>query len=101
MYGFGDSENPNPETVELLESFVIEYIQNITITAFKRSKRRGFKEIKLKDLLQVIKHDKKKYYRVASLLSFSENLKKNVGANNLSKKAYKKHIKDLAKEGNQ
>lgn len=95
MYGFGDVENPDPDSVELLEQFVIEYIQNISILAFKRSKRRGFNEIKLKDLLFVIKKDKKKFYRVPSLLSFYERLKKTKKDSNLSKKSFKKHIKYL------
>src|SRR5690349_4359874 len=76
MYGFGDLENPENETVELLEQYLIEYVQNIALLAFKRSKRRGFNEIKLKDLLYIIKNDKKKFYRVPSLLSFYELLKK-------------------------
>ena len=76
MYGFGDSEIPDIESIKLLEQYLIEYIQNISILAFKRSKRRGYNEIKLKDLLYVIKNDKKKFYRVPSLLSFYEILKK-------------------------
>lgn len=94
MYGFGDVENPDPESVDLLEQFVIEYIQNISILAFKRSKRRGFNEIKLKDLLYLIKKDKKKFYRVPSLLSFYDIFKK-TKKDNLSKKSLKKHIKYL------
>lgn len=76
MFGFGDSENPDPETMELLEQYIIEYVQNISILALKRSKRRGFSEIKLRDLMLVIKNDKKKYYRIPPLLSFYETLKK-------------------------
>ena len=29
MYGFGDDPNPYPESVELLEDLVIQYIQNM------------------------------------------------------------------------
>ncbi len=29
MYGFGDEETPNPESVELLENLVIQFIQNM------------------------------------------------------------------------
>jgi hypothetical protein len=99
MYGFGDNENPDGESVELLEQYVIEYIQNVSLMAYKRSKRRGFNEIKLKDLLYIIKNDKKKFYRVPSLLSFYEILKKTKRLESAnSKKAMKKHLKDIFKE---
>ncbi len=99
MYGFGDAENPDNETVELLEQYLVEYIQNISLLAFKRSKRRGFNEIKLKDLLYIIKNDKKKFYRVPSLLSFYEILKKTKRLDsNMSKKGMKKHLKYLEEE---
>ena len=99
MYGFGDVENPDPESVELMEQFLIEYIQNISLLAYKRSKRRGFNEIKLKDLLYIIKDDKKKFYRIPSLLSFYEILKKTRrNEANPFKKGYKKHIKYLIQE---
>lgn len=100
MYGFGDVENPDNETVELLEYYLIEYIQNVALLAFKRSKRRGFNEIKLKDLLYIIKNDKKKFYRVPTLLSFYEILKKTKKRldSNLSKKGIKKHLKYLVQE---
>jgi len=99
MFGFGDNENPDIETIKLLETYLIEYIQNIALLAFKRSKRRGFNEIKLKDLLYIIKKDKKKFYRVPSLLSFYEILKKTKRLDsNLTKKGIKKHIKYLIEE---
>jgi transcription initiation factor TFIID subunit 13 len=100
MFGFGDIENPENETTELLEQYVIEYVQNVALLAYKRSKRRGFNEIKLKDLLYIIKKDKKKFYRVPSLLSFYEILKKTKKRldSNLSKKGIKKHLKYLIQE---
>lgn len=100
MYGFGDNETPSNDTVELLEQYVIEYIQNIAILAYKRSKRRGFNDIKLKDLLHVIKHDKKKFYRVPSLLSFYDILKKTkrLETNLTSRKGFKKHLKYLVQD---
>ncbi len=99
MYGFGDAESPDFDTIKLLEQYLIEYIQNIALLAYRRSKRSGFNEIKLKDLLYVIKKDKKKFYRVPSLLSFYEILKKTKRLDsNLTKKGIKKHLKYLIKE---
>ena len=76
MIGFGDSEPVNTESAELLQEYIIEYIQNISMLAYRRSKRKGFNEIQLKDLIYLIRNDKKKYYRVGVLLSFYDNIKK-------------------------
>ena len=76
MIGFGDSEPVNTETAELLQEYIIEYIQNISMLAYRRSKRKGFNEIQLKDLIYLIRNDKKKYYRVGVLLSFYDTIKK-------------------------
>ncbi len=76
MFAFGDVENPNNESMELLEQYIIEYVQNVAIAAYKKSKIRGYSEIKLRDLMLVIKNDKKKFYRIPPLLSFYETLKK-------------------------
>ena len=48
MTGFGDNEFPDPESIELLQEYVIEYIQNVSILAYKKSKRKGNNEIQLK-----------------------------------------------------
>jgi hypothetical protein len=74
MTGFGDNEHPDSDSVALLEEYVIEYIQNISILAYRRSKRKGFNEIQLKDLLYYIRHDKKKYYRIPTLLELFNTL---------------------------
>ena len=76
MYGFGDKENPDIESTELLQEYVIEYIQNIAIAAYRRNKRKGSNEISLRDLLYVLRKDKKRYYRIPSLISFYEIAKK-------------------------
>ena len=76
MYGFGDKETPDMESAELLQEYVIEYIQNIALAAYRRNKRKGSNEISLRDLLYVLKNDKKRYYRIPSLISFYEIAKK-------------------------
>ena len=75
MYGFGDVENPDHETVELLQEYVIEYLQNIAYAAYRRNKRKGSNELSLRDLLYVLKKDKKRYYRIKNLIHFYENAK--------------------------
>ena len=76
MYGFGDKETPDRESAELLQEYVIEYIQNIALAAYRRNKRKGSNEISLRDLLYVLRKDKKRYYRIPSLISFYEIAKK-------------------------
>ena len=76
MFGFGDIENPDIESTELLQEYVIEYIQNIALAAYRRNKRKGSNEISLRDLLYVLRKDKKRYYRIPSLISFYEIAKK-------------------------
>lgn len=101
MTGFGDSDHPDGESTALLEEYVIEYIQNVSMLAYKRSKRKGFNEIQLQDLLYVIKHDKKKYYRVPILLSFYATVKttnKNMNQGIIDKKTLNKHLNELAEE---
>ena len=75
MYGFGDVENPDHESVELLQEYVIEYIQNIAYAAYRRNKRKGSNELSLRDLLYVLRKDKKRYYRIKNLIHFYENAK--------------------------
>lgn len=98
MTGFGDNDHPDSESVSLLEEYVIEYIQNIAVLAYKRSRRKGSNEIQLKDLLYIIKNDKKKYYRIPILLSFYETIKKTKNKmehNFFDKKSLNKEISDL------
>lgn len=98
MTGFGDNEHPDSDSVSLLEEYVIEYIQNIAVLAYKRSRRKGSNEIQLKDLLYIIKNDKKKFYRIPILLSFYETIKKTKNKmehNFFDKKSLNKEISDL------
>ena len=76
MYGFGDKETPDNESAELLQEYVIEYIQNISLAAYRRNKRKGSNELSLRDLLYVLRKDKKRYYRIPNLISFYEIAKK-------------------------
>ena len=58
--------------IELLQEYVIEYIQNITLAAYRRNKRKGSNEISLRDLLYVLRKDKKRYYRIKNLIHLYE-----------------------------
>ena len=85
MYGFGDKETPNNESAELLQEYVIEYVQNIALAAYRRNKRKGSNEISFRDLVYVLRKDKKRFYRIPSLKSFYDFAKKTKNIDNIQK----------------
>ena len=92
MIGFGDSEPVNTESAELLQEYIIEYIQNISMLAYRRSKRKGFNEIQLKDLIYLIRNDKKNIIELEFYFLFMillRKLRKKWMRNSLIKKAIK------------
>jgi transcription initiation factor TFIID subunit 13 len=72
MYGFGDVESPLPESVELLEALVFEYIMEMTKLSIEVAKSNRLKK---EDLLFIIRKDPKKYNRAKELLVASVVLK--------------------------
>jgi len=73
MYGFGDVVNPLPESVDLMEDLVVEYITEMTQKAMQIAAKRG--KLKTEDLLFLVRKDGKKYTRVVELLRMNEELK--------------------------
>ena len=90
MFGFGDRKNPDNETALLLQEYVIEYLQNLSAKAYRRSRRKGGREIALNDLLYVLKNDKKRFYKALSLIEFYENRKREMNKMN-------NNVKNMAK----
>ena len=78
MFGYGDDRNPYDGTVDLLEIYVEEYIINLVAQAMRRSQRHppthGSNNIRLADVLNVIKHDEKKYLRMPYILSTQQEI---------------------------
>jgi len=74
MYGFGDVYNPLPESIDLMEDLVHEYIHEMTIKAMAVASKRG--KLATEDLIFLVRKDKKKYARVKELLSMYEELKR-------------------------
>jgi transcription initiation factor TFIID subunit 13 len=70
LFGFGDSDNPRQDTVELVEELVVEYLTDTLTAAARISQTR----IRTDDLLYVLRHDEKKLARVEELLFMSEEL---------------------------
>ena len=69
MFGFGDDKNPNEATVDLLEIYIEEFVINLVAQSMRRSQRHGTNSIRLPDVLNVIKHDEKKFFRMPYILS--------------------------------
>eukprot|EP00027_Filamoeba_sp_ATCC50430_P011599 CAMPEP_0168545332 /NCGR_PEP_ID=MMETSP0413-20121227/2905_1 /TAXON_ID=136452 /ORGANISM="Filamoeba nolandi, Strain NC-AS-23-1" /LENGTH=175 /DNA_ID=CAMNT_0008575429 /DNA_START=29 /DNA_END=553 /DNA_ORIENTATION=+ len=66
MYGFGDTKNPLPESVDLLEDIVVEYITEMTQKSMQMGSKRG--KLQTEDLIFLIRKDRKKYARAKELL---------------------------------
>lgn len=76
MFGFGDDKNPNEATVDLLEIYIEEFVINLVAQSMRRSQRHGTNSIRLPDVLNVIKHDEKKFFRMPYILSTQEEINK-------------------------
>ena len=78
MVGFGDDLNPNEKTIELLEEYMIDFLQNLITMAFKRSQRRdpNSNQLLKDDLLYFIQKDIKKYLRVGHIIKSFEKYEK-------------------------
>ena len=76
MYGYGDAILPNDETVDLMEVYVQEYVINLVAQSMRRSQRHtnGSNSIRLADVLNVLKHDEKKYLRMPYILSTQQEI---------------------------
>ncbi|KAG8366244.1 hypothetical protein BUALT_Bualt17G0056300 [Buddleja alternifolia] len=73
MYGFGDDQNPLPETVALLEDIVVEYVSDMVHKAQDVASKRG--KLLTEDFLFLIRKDLPKLNRCTELLSMNEELK--------------------------
>jgi hypothetical protein len=64
MHGFGEVDNPRDDTLEMMETYVYEFITNVIHRSLAKSQRAGFAQIQIRDLLKVIESDQKKFLRV-------------------------------------
>jgi transcription initiation factor TFIID subunit 13 len=73
MYGFGDVRDPLPESVELMEDMVMDFINDIVTKAMQINKQRS--RLTTEDIVFLIRKDKKKYTRAMELLQINEEVK--------------------------
>jgi len=74
MYGGGDDENPLPQSVQLMEYIITDFIQSFCIEAQSLSDKNE-RAIRVEDFLFLIRKDINKYKRVSELLEFFSDLK--------------------------
>lgn len=73
MYGYGDVSAPRIDTAEVLHNYLIDYLNILLTKTHSMAKIKG--KTKTEDLMYFLKHDRKKYSRVKSLLITNEELK--------------------------
>ncbi|KAK4262762.1 hypothetical protein QN277_028276 [Acacia crassicarpa] len=73
MYGFGDDQNPLPESLALMEDIVVEYVTELVHKAQDIGSQRG--KLSVEDFLYLIRKDWVKLNRCTELLSMNEELK--------------------------
>mmetsp|Transcript_8052 Transcript_8052/g.5732 ORF Transcript_8052/g.5732 Transcript_8052/m.5732 type:complete len:102 (-) Transcript_8052:31-336(-) len=74
MYGFGDDKDVREDSLDLMESFVEEFIGNLIQRTMSRGVRAGHNSLKLADVLKVIEPDDKKFLRMPYILSASRSI---------------------------
>ncbi|MEN2500167.1 MAG: Transcription initiation factor TFIID subunit 13 [Marteilia pararefringens] len=73
MYSYGDSINPNKQSIEYLEKIVKHYLTSITLQSMDIAKKR---KIQMSSLMAVIKHSMLRYNRASELLDRNQDLKR-------------------------
>ncbi|KAI9202175.1 transcription factor TFIID complex subunit Taf13 [Polychytrium aggregatum] len=70
LYGFGDVINPAPDTVDLMDEMLQEFIVDLCLEAMKSSNNK----VLLNDFLFALRHDPKKYARAHELLEMAKKI---------------------------
>jgi transcription initiation factor TFIID subunit 13 len=88
LYGFGDTANPRADTVDAVESCMLQYLGDVLDGAVKVAAKRGTQvagvtagslgnvRLKTEDVLLLLKRDPKKFGRAEELLFMNEELKR-------------------------
>ncbi|KAJ1935785.1 hypothetical protein FBU59_005272 [Linderina macrospora] len=72
MYGFGDSISPLPESVNVLEDILVDYINDTCIQAAKAAGKRG--RVTVEDFKFALRKDPKKLARVEELIAMNKEI---------------------------
>lgn len=72
MFVFGEVQDPNPETVNLVEDIVRSQIIELIIQARALANKRGARYLSAEDLIFLIRHDRGKVNRLRTYLSWKD-----------------------------
>ncbi|TFK72039.1 TFIID-18kDa-domain-containing protein [Pluteus cervinus] len=72
MFVFGEVQDPNPETVNLVEDIVRSQLIELIFQARALSVRRGARYLSAEDLIFLIRHDRGKVNRLRTYLSWKD-----------------------------
>ncbi len=78
MFAFGDAKAPNPGSVELLEEYLMDYMENLLMKAYQRAIRRDPSTTKLlkDDLLYFLRDNSKVLARSMYMLRIEKEFNK-------------------------
>ena len=74
LYGYGDEWSPVPETVELMNEIVREYIATLTEEGCRVAAEQGAK-LDYKCFHYLVRHDQPKYKRVTELIAVHKEIR--------------------------
>lgn len=72
MFVFGEVQEPNPETVNLVEDIIRSQIIELIVQARALATRRGARYLSAEDLIFLIRHDRAKVNRLRTYLSWKD-----------------------------
>lgn len=73
MFGFGDEWPPDSDAVHLVETLVVEYIQDLAVRALEVAYVRA--KLDKECFMFLVRKDRKKFSRVHKLIKTNEELK--------------------------
>ena len=74
MFGFGDSWPPNKESVDLVETLVVQYIEDLAVRASEIAQIRG--QLDKECFMFLVRKDRQKFTRVVKLLDANDEIKR-------------------------
>mmetsp|Transcript_1377 Transcript_1377/g.1839 ORF Transcript_1377/g.1839 Transcript_1377/m.1839 type:complete len:113 (+) Transcript_1377:44-382(+) len=77
MHGFGDVQDPLPDTVKVVQQLVVEFITRMTDLSTQVTVKRD--RLRIENLLFVIRKDKKKYARALKLFTAHKDISSQKG----------------------
>ncbi|KZT05586.1 TFIID-18kDa-domain-containing protein [Laetiporus sulphureus 93-53] len=72
MFVFGEVQDPNPETVNLVEDIIRSQLIELIVQARMLATRRGARYLSAEDLIFLIRHDRAKVNRLRTYLSWKD-----------------------------